>query len=377
MGSVWGDSGGDGTPEAAGEPDPGEVELVVELADDDALPGETPNTATSERETIGGGDAGDGIGGIGGIGAVARIRRLPRPVRVAGVLAVAAVVALAAWPASGRREAAPRPAPTPSQVNVDLYKVRLGGTSLATEDGADHAVLGLELTNNAATRLVVVSAELWDAVGTRLGSASGWPAQNLDAESTASVPVTLPFACDVYGFLPVLPITVRYSISTPQNPDSGHDYAYPLTDGIWDNYMRERAAQCATADDALSAAAIDTTQPIGAPTDPNGFDLTFTIESSGSQTWSVDKASASEAGITINEVGMPVTVSPGQTARVSTHWHVDDCAHAARLSSGFGVDFTAHATDATAPKGSATQQMFRAELRQGLVTEMLYRACGE
>jgi hypothetical protein len=374
MGSVWGDSGDGGASDAAGEPDSdgGELEeLVVELADDDALPGETPNSATSERETIRGG------GTDGAISAAARIRRLPRAVRVGGVVAVAVMFAFAVWPASGGREAAPRPVPTPSQVNLDLYKVRLRSTSLATQTGADHAVLGLELTNSAATRLEVVSAELWDAVGTRLGSAAGWPAaQDLGAGSTVSVPVTLPYACDAYGFVPVLPITVRYSISTPQSPGAGHDYAYPLTDKIWDTYVRQRATQCTDSDGELFASAIDTTQPIGAPIDSQGFDLTFTIESTGSQTWSLDEVTALQPGVTINGTQMPVTVSPGQTARVSTHWHIDSCEHPPRWGSDAGVRFTAHATGTAAGSGAATHQMFNARLRPGLATEMLYEACG-
>lgn len=354
-----------------GDPEPGddEDELVIELVDDDSLPGEGPNSATSDRETIRGGD--DGPEGLD-----ARIRRLPRRVRIAGVCAAATVLALAVWPAAGRREAAPQPVPTPSQMDVDLYKVRLGTTTLQAGNSADHAVLGLQLTNNAATRLEVVSAELWDAVGTRLGSASMWPAQGLGAGSTASVPVTLPYACDVYGFLPVLPITVRYSISTPQNPEAGHDYAYPLTDAIWDTYMRQRATQCARPGDEISASAIDATQPIGAPDDPEGFDLTFTVESAGAQTWSVDKVTAFRPGVTITGTELPVTVVPGQTARVSTHWHVDDCEHAPRWSQDLGVEFTAHTTGPAAGQSAPVEQVFVAQLRPGLVTEMLYEACG-
>ena len=371
MGSVWGDSGGDGVSDAdsPGEPDPDELDLVVELVDDEPLPGEGPNAATSDRETIRSGEDWRGS-------AMARLRQLPRAIRLAGVCAVAAVFALAVWPTSGRREASPRPIPAPSQVNVDLYKVRLRTTTLETEYGADHAVLALSLTNSAATRLEVVSAELWDAVGTRLGSASMWPAQDLGAGTTVSVPVTLPYACDTYGFLPVLPITVRYNISTPQNPDTGHDYAYPLTSSIWDNYMRQRAAQCTSPDAQISASAIDTTQPIGAPSDPEGFDLTFTLESAGTTAWSVDKATVSGSGLTVTGEALPVAVNPGLTARIATHWHVDNCDNPPRWSTQMEVEFTAHATGPPNGGSAAAAQTFIAELRPGLVTAMLYQACG-
>jgi hypothetical protein len=377
MGSVWGGSGGEGTSDAApgGEPDAGDedylLELVVELEDDDALPDEGPNSATSDRETIGGDRDDDGYGS----GARARFRQLPRTLRVAGVLAVALVFALTVWPAAGTREAAPQPVPTPSPVNLDLYKVRLSATSLDAQDGTDHAVLALQLTNSAAERLEVVSAELWDAVGTRLGSASGWPAQGLSAGTTVSVPVTLPYACD-YGFLPVLPITVRYSISTPQSPESGHDYAYPLTSTLWDAYMRQRATRCATPDSPISASAIDTTQPIGAPSDPQGFDLTFTIESAGATAWSVENVASSRSGVTITGTALPVMVTPGQTARVSTHWHVDDCTHVPKWSQDMGVDFSARPANPTVGTGAVAGQVFMADLRPGLVLEMLQEACG-
>ena len=376
MGSVWGGSGGDGTSDAApgGEQDAGNedylMELIVELADDDPLPDEVPNSATSDRETIGGG----GRYGEGRAGLAARIRALPRALRVSGVLAMALAFALTVWPAGGRQERTSLPTPAP--VNLDLYKVRLSATTLNADNGADHAVLGLQLTNSAAERLEVVSAELWDAVGTRLGSASGWPAQGLGAGTTVSVPVTLPYACDVYGFLPVLPITVRYSISTPQNPDGGHDYAYPLTSTLWDVYMRQRATRCATPDSSISATAIDTTQPIGAPVDPQGFDLTFTIESAGSTAWSVRSVASSRPGITITSTRMPVAVGPGQAARVSTHWHVDDCSHVPRFSQDMGVDFTARPADPTVGTGTAGEQVFLADLRPGLVIEMLQETCG-
>ena len=378
MGSVWGGSGGDGTSDAApgGEPDAGNedylVELVVELEDDDALPDEGPNTATSDRETIGGDP--DGLGYAAG--ARARLRRLPRTLRIAGVLAAALAFALTVWPAAGSREAAPPPLPTPSPMNLDLYKVRLSATTLDVQDGTDHAVLALELTNGAAERLEVVSAELWDAVGTRLGSASVWPAEGLGAGTTVSVPVTLPYACDAYGFLPVLPITVRYSISTPQNPESGHDYAYPLTSTLWDAYMRQRATRCATSDSPISASAIDTTQPIGAPSDPQGFDLTFTIESAGAMAWSVENVASSRPGVTITGTALPVTVTPGETARVSTHWHVDDCAHVPKWSQDMGVDFTARPANPTVGTAAVAGQVFMADLRPGLVLEMLQEACG-
>ncbi|MEY9861933.1 hypothetical protein ABH935_007576 [Catenulispora sp. GAS73] len=367
MGSGWGDFGGEASEaDQAGDPDPDELEIVVELVDDDPLPGEGPNSARSERETI----DGSAYAGL-------RFGRLPRPVRILGVLAAAGALTVAAWPTSGRREAAPQPIPTPSQVNVDLYKVRLGSTTLEASDGADHAVLGLELTNNATAPLEVVSAEIWDAVGTRIGSASVWPAEGMNAGSTVSVPVTLPYACDDLTYLPVLPLTIRYSVSTPQNPDAGHDYAYPLTGGLWDTYMRQRAAQCAGPGSQIAATAIDTTQPIGAPSDPQGFDLAFTIEAAGTTEWIVDKVASTASDVVITGDGLPAVVDPGQTTHVSTHWHLDDCARMPQWDESIiGVEFTAHLKNAAPGHGTSTQQVFIAQLRPGLVTEMLQVACG-
>ena len=350
-----------------GEPDPDDFELVIELEDDEALPEEGPTTAASDRETIGGG---------GGEGPVARFRRLPRAVRVLGVAAAAAALALAVWPATGRREAVPQPVPTPTQVNIDLAKVRLGGTTLYADDGVDHAVIGLQLTNPAATRLEVVSAELWDAVGTRIGSSAVWPAQGLGARSTQSVPVTLPYSCDAYGFLPVLPLVIRYSISTPENPDVRHDYAYPLPGEVWDAYMRKRAAQCATPEAEIFASAIDTTQPIGAPSDPQGFELNFTIEAAGNSAWSVEKVTAMDpAVIDITGTSLPVVASPGTTAHVTTHWHLLNCDHSTATSGMTGVEFTARTANPP-PGGGAAQQVFIAELRPGLLQEMEMMTCG-
>jgi hypothetical protein len=262
-------------------------------------------------------------------------------------------------------------------VNVDLSKVRLGTTTLQAGVGSDHAVLGLELTNGAATRLEVVSAELWDAVGMRIGSAAVWPAEGLSAKSTQSVPVTLPYSCDQAGVIPVLPLMIRYSISTPADPDVRHDYAYPLADGLWDAYMRQRAAQCSGPDGVVSASAIDTTQPIGAPSDPQGFELSFTMEAAGTSAWSIEKVTATDPSlIAITGTGLPVTADPGTTARVTTHWHLLDCDHPHATSGTMtGVEFTAHMTNPP-PGSSSAQRVFIAELRPGLVQEMVLMACG-
>ena len=366
MGSGRGDSGG-GASEAdqPGHPDPGELE-IVELVDDEPLPGEGPNSARSGRETIGG--SGD---------ARPPVSRLPRAVRVAGVLAAAVTLAVAAWPTTGGRETAPQPVPAPSHANLDLSKVRLGTTTLAAEDGADHAVLGLELTNSATVPLEVVSAELWDAVQTRIGSASLWPAEGLDAKSTVSVPVTLPYACDEFAYLPVLPLTIRYSVSTPGNPDTAHDYAYPLTNAVWEMYMRQRATECLRPAGEITATAIDTTQPIGAPSDPQGFDLSFTIEAAGTSAWGVDKVASIGSEMVVTGKGLPVTVDAGQTAHLSTHWHLADCSHLPRGNESMtGVEFTAHLRNPPAGHGPPPQQVFIAQLRPGLVDEMLQVACG-
>ena len=165
--------------------------------DIDGLPDEGPNSATSERETIGGDRGGDGYGA----GARARFSSCPAPCGPPGSSRWRSFSRSTVWPAAGTREAAPQPVPTPTPVNLDLYKVRLSATSLDAQDGTDHAVLALQLTNGAPSALTVVSAELWDAVGTRIGSAAVWPAKNLAAETTASVPVTLPYACQTPTYL--------------------------------------------------------------------------------------------------------------------------------------------------------------------------------
>lgn len=391
MGSSWGDSGG-ATPggDPGGEPGPGEIEIELVDYDDafdydyaapgrqDALdgtapPGDGTNAATSDRETIGGSEGDDGPG--------ARLLRLPRAVRVLGVLAAASILAFAVWPASARRDAAPHPLPTPTtQLSPDLYKVQLADTTLQTDEGADHALLGLNLTNSAATKLEVVSAELWDAVGTRIGSSAVWPAsQGLDAKSTESIPVTLPYACDDYGFLPVLPLMIRFSVSTPQNPDVRRDYSYGLTGDVWDSYMRQRARRCARPDSEVSASAIDATQPIGAPSDPQGFELTFTLEAGGTGTWNVLMTAATDPAVTITGTGLPVQVSPGQTAHVTTHWHLDDCTarRPAWTQNLSGVEFTARMANPPPGTGAAAQQVFYAELRPGLVQKMVLLACGD
>ena len=389
MGPGRGDPSGGGTPDAAGEPDPAEFELVVELDDefDDGFDEERlaegePNSAASGFETINGEDAIQSLLG-----------RLPRRLQIVGALAVAVVLAFVVWPTTGARRATPQPNPPPSQVDADLYKVRLSTTSLTDDDSVDHAVLGLELTNGSATQLSVVSAELWDAVGTRIGSATAWPAQALNGGTTASVPVTLPYGCDGQP-LPVLPVTIRYSVSTPQDPNVRRDYAYPLSDTLWDDYTRQQTAICAGAGSgavtgsgsgavtgasgsAFAVTAIDTTQPIGAPTDPQGFDLTFTIEAAGIATWNVEDPASGQTGVTITASGLPVVITPGQTARLATHWHVTDCAHPPAWNGGMGaMDITGAMAGSGPGSSDSSEQTFSATLRPGLVTEMMQVACG-
>ena len=90
----------------------------------------------------------------------------------------------------------------------------------------------------------------------------------------------------------------------------------------------------------------------------------------------MENVASSRPGVTITGTGLPVMVTPGQTARVPTHWHVDDCAHVPRWSQDMGVDFTARPADPTVGTGAAAGQVFMADLRPGLVTEMLQEACG-
>jgi len=380
MGSGKGDSsdGGTSPPGSPWDREPEPIELIVELddVDIDGLPARGVNSAASDFETI---DA-DGLSG-----ARSRLMRLPRAVRIAGVAVAAVVLTIAAWPTSGARQAVPQPVPTPSPVDTDLYKVGLGQTTLQAEQD-DHATLGLQLTNSASADLTVVSAEVWDAQGTRFGSAATWPAKDLAAETTALVPVTLPYTCSGFGHIPVLPITIRYSVSSPLDPNVRRDYAFPLTDYLWEAFTRERITQCVRLsndpsapndEDQVDVAAIDTTQPIGAPSDPQGFDLTFMLEATGKATWELDRVASDSDDVTVTTAETPVAVSPGRGARVTTHWHVKDCARppAGNPGSGFSdVSFTVREPGATGP--GAAGQKFYAQLQQTLIDQMVQVACG-
>lgn len=311
-----------------------------------------------------------------------RIGSLPTALRAAVLLAAFAVLTVVAWPTAGRREAVPPPTPTRSDDAAAM--VFLGGTGVSA--GNDHATLSLQLTNNAPEPVTLVGAELRDALGMRLGSDTIWPAQNLAAHSTTTVSVTMPYACGVQ-WLPVLPITIRYTVSTSQASEDHHDYASELADPLWDTFTSGRTTQCAQAypdagatvsGNGIFATAIDTTQPIGAPSDPQGFDMTFLFKAAGSATWSVQQLVPHEPGVTVTASGLPASVRPGQTTRVTTHWHIDDCANPPSGAQGSGdLRFAARMAGGGPAKGTgdARAQPFM-ELPPGLETEMVRVACG-
>ncbi|NUR24389.1 MAG: hypothetical protein HOV83_00775, partial [Catenulispora sp.] len=263
---------------ASGEPAPIEVELVEE--DTDTLPEATPNTAASGLETIRGGPA-----------RLSHLVGLPRALRALGALAVVAALIVAWWPAPGRHQAGPRPgpsptAPSPPAVNVDLYKVRVSGTSLS-QDYRDHAVMGLALTNESPSQLTVVNAELWDALGTRLGYSATWPAGYVQARASETLAMYLPYSCTVLITTPVLPVTIRYSVSSPEDLSISHNYDYPLDPTILDEFMHARAGLCTGPAGGVFASAVGTLRPEGDHHDRHSFDIDLTVDATGQTGWTL------------------------------------------------------------------------------------------
>lgn len=344
-----------------GEPDPADDELVVELVDDDAaLPGDGPRIAAADRETI-------GVDGR----RPRRIRHLPRGLRVAGALAAVAALTVVAWPTPRIHHPAPSPQPTSVAVNADLAKVRITGTTLTTDDGAGNAVLGLELANGATSPLAIVTADVFDATGARIGTASTWPPGTIAAGSALTVPMTLPFGC---APVPVLPITIRYSVGSPQDTNMRHSYVSPLAGYIWDLFSHEQAAHCAAGTNDVYVASVDTTQrPRNASTGP-GFDLTFTFEAVGDARWSVDGIASESPDITVTSTDTPLTLTPGRSSTATIHVRFPSCTAPRTWTEESGLlQFTARTTASGTP--AASDQPFMKVMQPALFTTMAQKAC--
>jgi hypothetical protein len=373
MRSERGDSGRDGAPEesAAGGPAPIEVELVAEDVPD-VLPEAVPNTAASTLETIGGGSAGP-----------SRLVRLPRAVRVLGAFAAAGTLAVVLWPTTGGQQAGPQPGPqhtatptattTTPAVNLDLYKVRVSGISL-NQDTRDHAVLGLALSNESPSQLTVVDAELWDALGTRLGYAAGWPAGYVQPRSSEPLGLELPYSCDALVSTPVLPVTIRYSVSTPQDMSVSHNYDYPVGPAIVDQFMRARAGLCAGPAGGVFAASVDMVRQAGDLHDRHGFDLMVTVDALGRPGWTLSGITATIPGVTVSSPDLPAVVTTAQSTEIRAHWTYADCLSPPRWGDGFSTMQLTARPDGAPGDGSGDQRL-TVYLRPELLTRMVQSAC--
>ncbi|WP_194916166.1 hypothetical protein [Catenulispora rubra] len=356
-----------GSKHPTGEPDPADdepvFELVAELIDDDAvLPGDSPRIAAADRETIGA----DGRRPW-------HIRRLPRGLRIAGALAAVAALTVVAWPTPRVHHPTPIPSPQPTHVavNADLAKVSITGTTLTSDAGAGSAVLGLELANGAASQLDIVTADVFDGSGARIGTTSAWPPGTIAAGSALSLPMTLPFTCDS---IPVLPITIRYSVGSPQDTNIRHIYVSPLAGHTWDVFSHEQAAHCASATDNVYVASVDTTQrPHTVSTGP-GFDLTFTFDSLGEVPWSVDGIISQSPEITVTSTDTPLTVAPGRSGTATIHVHFPSCTAPRTWTADWGLlRFTARAAAAGTP--ATSDQPFMKIMRPTLFSAMVQKVC--
>ncbi|GAA1970162.1 hypothetical protein [Catenulispora subtropica] len=365
MGSERGDSGR-GHPSdasAAGGPAPIEVELVEE----DVLPEAAPNTAASGLETIGGGFAGP-----------SRLLRVPRALRVLGALAAVAGLTIALWPAPGGRPAAKPPVPQTTvtiqpPVNVDLYKVRVSGTTLS-QDYRDHAVMGLALANESSSQLTVVTAELWDALGTRLGSSASWPAGYVLPRTSETLPLELPYSCGVPWTTPVLPVTIRYSVSTPEDMTVSHNYEYPLDQPILDAFIQARAGLCTGPAGGVFATSVDMVRQVGDHHDRHGFDLMITVDAAGAPDWTVRAISADIPGVTVTSPDLPIALTTARSAQIRAHWTYADCVSPPQWGDGFSaIQLTAR--PAGAPATGSGDQHLMVYLRPELLTKMLQAAC--
>ncbi|MEZ0113474.1 hypothetical protein ABH920_007504 [Catenulispora sp. EB89] len=347
---------------AAGEPASEPVaELVVELVDDDAaLPGDGPRVAAADRETI-------GLDGR----RPWHIRRLPRGVRIAGALAAVAALTVVAWPTPRSHHPTPSPQPTSVAGNADLTMVRITGTTLTSDSGAGNAVLGLELANGATSPLDIVTADVFDATGTRIGTTSTWPPGTIAADSARSLPMTLPFECDSIA---VLPLTIRYSVGAPQDPTMRHSYDVPLAGAVWDRFSHDQAAHCRSGTNDVYVVSVDTTQrphPVGTGL---GFDLTFAFATAGESSWSVDGIIAQSREITVTSPDTPLALTPGRTGTATIHVAFSSCTAPRTWTADWGLfRFAARSTAAGA--SAASDESFMKTMQPTVLATMVQKAC--
>lgn len=372
MGWDRGDAGRSGAPEAHPPADAAPIE--VELVDEDAfsLPDDTPNMTVGGAETIGGGSA-----------RRSRFLQAPRTLRVLGTLAAAAALTIAVWPSpNAGPQAAPQPSPqtatpaqtsTPSMVNADLYKVDVAGTSLV-QDYRDHAIMGLELANDASTRLTVVNAEVWDAVQTRLGYSATWPAGDVAPGTTKSVQMDLPYSCGALRTTPVLPVTIRYSVSTPDDLSISHNYEYPVTAAAWDAFMQARAGLCKGPAGGVFAVSAAIVPPSGRYHGRFETDLMLTMDSVGRPGWTLVDVTAAVPAVTVTSDDLPVALTPGQSEAVRTHWQFADCMTAPRNDDGLSA-VEVRTRPAGAPADGSADQQLMVYLRPELMTRMMQASC--
>ncbi|NUP50521.1 MAG: hypothetical protein HOW97_24900 [Catenulispora sp.] len=365
---------GDADRGGASEPPPfaDAAPIEVELVDDDAysLPDDTANMAIAGAETIGGGSA-----------RRSRFLQAPRTLRVLGTLAAAAALTVAVWPSpNAGPQAAPRPAPqtptqtsTPSVVNTDLYKVNVAGTSLV-QDYRDHAIMGLELANDATTRLTVVNAEVWDAVQTRLGYSATWPAGDVAPGTTKSVQMDLPYSCGVLRTTPVLPVTIRYSVSTPDDLSISHNYEYPVTAAAWEAFMQARAGLCTGPAGGVFAVSSAIVPPSGSYHGRFETDLMLTMDSVGRPGWTLVGVTAAVPGVSVTSDDLPVTLAPGQSVPVRTHWQFADCMTTPRDDDGLSA-VEVRTRPAGAPVDGSADQQLMVYLRPELMARMMQASC--
>ncbi|MEY9858866.1 hypothetical protein ABH935_004489 [Catenulispora sp. GAS73] len=348
-----------------GEPDPDDYELVVELVaelvdDDAALPGEGPRIAAADRETIGA----DGRRPW-------HIRRLPRGLRNAGVLAAVAALTVVAWPTPRIHHPTPNPLPTSVAVNADLAKVRITGTTLTSDAGAGDAVLGLELANGATSQLDIVTADVFDATGARIGTTSTWPPGTIAAGSTLSLPMTLPFACDS---IPVLPITIRYSVGSPQDTNMRRSYDTPLAGATWDRFSHDQATHCRPGTNNVYVVSVDTTQHPHPASTGLGFDLTFAFAAAGEAPWSVDGIIAQSREVTVTSPDTPLPLTPGRTSTATIHVAFSSCTAPRTWTADWGLLwFAARTTAAGTP--DTGDQSFMKIMRPTLFATMVQKVC--
>ena len=349
------------------ESESSDAELVMELEEDEtslpgtetSLPGADPNFRVGDGETIGGTDLRRSWAG-----------RFPRGVRVAAALAAVVALTVFAWPTPKTHQPTPKPPPNNMAMNPDLYKVREAGTMLDADHSADHAELVLRLVSSAASPLNIVNADVVDATGARLGTTSTWPPGTIAANDSVSVPMTLPFTC--MPSVAVMPISIRYSVSSPQDPNTRHEYVSPLANGNCAVFTRERAAHCSPGTNTIYATSVDTTQSPGGGGAKPGFDLTFSFQTVGTASWSVDGFTTDSPDIQVSTTNTPLALAPGQTGAVKIHVGFASCTSPhAWVADGEALRFNARMTG---PGGNGDQPYMK-WMQSGLLGSMVQKAC--